>query len=247
MAYSLLITSEKLSQIKGLRFGMSTRNGGVSADPYGMNTSLRVGDEAERVHANRQKLLSMLGVEDVPLAVPLQCHSSVVRIADRAGEYRDCDALATSQTGLALGISVADCLPIVLYDGAQRAVALVHAGWRGTAEGIAEHAVRVMAREFRTNAADLTVYLGPSAGVCCYEVGPEVAERFPAAFLTRRPNGQYLDLKGANLRQLLGVGVERKNIEVSTHCTICEPDLFHSYRRDRDRSGRMMAVVCLIH
>jgi YfiH family protein len=246
MDLSLLITSEKLSRIPGLRFGLSTRKGGVSADPYGMNTSLRVGDRAEHVHANRKRLLGLLGLENVPLALPVQCHSNVVLIATRPGEYPACDGLATAKTGLALAVSIADCLPVVLYDSRHRAVALVHAGWRGTAEGIAQRAVRVMGREFRSNAADLTVYLGPSAGVCCYEVGPEVAERFPEPCVERRANGLYLDLKEANLRQLLDVGVERRDVEVSPHCTICEPDLFHSYRRDRADSGRMMAIASLI-
>jgi YfiH family protein len=247
MAFPPLITSEKLSRVKEVRFGLSTRNGGVSPEPYGMNTSLRVGDEAENVRANRRRILGFLGIDGAQLAAPLQCHSNVVRAVAQPGEYPACDGLTTDRISLALVISVADCLPIVLYDARHRAVSLVHAGWRGTSGQIVQSAVRVMAHEFQTDAAELTVYLGPSAGVCCYEVGSEVAERFPAACVEERARRLYLDLKGANLQQLLDVGAERKNVEVSPHCTICEPDQFHSYRRDREESGRMMAVVSLIN
>ena len=243
MALPLLITSEKLSGIQELRFGQSTRNGGVSPEPFGMNTSFRVGDHPDHVRANRKKLLSQLGIERTEMAVPVQCHSDVVQVARRPGEYPSCDGLVTDQIGLVLSISVADCLPIAMYDGVHKAVALVHSGWRGTAKGIARLALQLMAREFRTDAAHLIVYLGPSAGVCCYEVGPEVAELFPPECVEKRNGRLYLNLKEANRRQLLDLGVEERNIEVSPHCTICEPRLFHSYRRDKERSGRMMAVA----
>jgi YfiH family protein len=245
MALPLLITSEKLSGIQELRFGQSTRNGGVSPEPYGMNTSFRVGDEADHVKANRKKLLSLLGIARSEMAVPVQCHSDVVQIARHPGEYPACDGLVTDQAGLALAISVADCLPIVIYDALHRAVALVHAGWRGSAKGIARHAVQVMVREFQTDVARLAVYLGPSASVCCYEVGPEVAKLFPLECVDERKGRLYLNLKEANRRQLLDLGVEAQNLEVSSYCTICEPRLFHSYRRDKERSGRMMAVACI--
>jgi copper oxidase (laccase) domain-containing protein len=104
----------------------------------------------------------------------------------------------------------------------------------------------MMGQEFGTTGSDLVVYLGPSASVCCYEVGPEVAERFPERVIEARAGKLFLDLKQANLQQLLSSGVKREQIEISSYCTICHPTLFHSYRRDRELSGRMMAVASLI-
>jgi polyphenol oxidase len=142
-------------------------------------------------------------------------------------------------------ITVADCLPVVLFDPKAAVLGHVHAGWRGSASGIVRKAVTMMQSEFGASPDAMTAYLGPSAGVCCYEVGREVADAFLLEQLEVRNGRTYLNLKKANLDQLLECGLRPENIEISALCTICSPQLFHSYRRDREKSGRMMAVVSM--
>lgn len=225
---------------------MSTRQGGTSPEPLGMNLSFRVGDDRNRVEENRRRFFGALGFDLQHLAIPFQCHSSHIQSVNLPGEYESCDGLVTTAQNVPLVITVADCLPIVLFDPKAAVLGHVHAGWRGSASVIVRKAVTMMKNEFGASPEVMVAYLGPSAGVCCYEVGREVAEAFSPDHLDVRNNRTYLNLKKANMDQLLACGLRSENIEISDSCTICTPELFHSYRRDRDRSGRMMAVVSIV-
>jgi YfiH family protein len=141
---------------------------------------------------------------------------------------------------------VADCLPIVLFEPVRRVIGLVHAGWRGTTQGIAAEAVDLMTKQWGMTGSEIIVYLGPSAGACCYEVGSDVAQLFSLDEIEQRNDGIYLDLKKSNVDQFVCCGIKKENIEVSPSCTICNPQLFHSHRREKSLSGRMMAVVSLL-
>ena len=247
MTVPRLINSVKLSEYPALRFAMSTRSGGVSPEPFGMNLSFRVGDDPANVAENRKRFFGSLGFSDSGSAIPHQCHSSSIQVVSQPGEYESCDGLVTQITDLPLVVTVADCLPIVLYDPTQPVLALIHAGWRGTAQGIAAEAVEVMVKQCGANADEIIAFLGPSAGVCCYEVGGKVAEVFSLDQIEQREDRLYLNLKKANADQLLGSGVKIENIEISPYCTICTPQFFHSHRRDRNKAGRMMAVASLVN
>lgn len=225
---------------------MSTRQGGVSPEPLGMNLSFRVGDDQKNVEENRRRFFEALGLDPHRLAVPRQCHSDSIQIVSGPGEYESCDGLITDTADLPLVVSVADCLPVVLFEPAKDVLAHVHAGWRGSARKIVEKTIVIMVREFGVSPVSMVAFLGPSAGVCCYKVGGEVAEAFPANALERRESEIFLNLKKANVHQLLACGLRRDNIEVSNWCTICTPDLFHSFRRDSNRSGRMMSVAMIM-
>lgn len=225
---------------------MSTRQGGTSPEPLGMNLSFRVGDKPERVGENRRRFFGALGFDPQRVAIPLQCHSSHIQSVNLPGEYDSCDGLVTTTKNLPLVITVADCLPIVLFDPRAAVLGHVHAGWRGSAGAIVRKAVTMMMDEFGASPTTMVAYLGPSAGVCCYEVGREVADAFLPDKLDIRNGRIYLNLKKANTDQLLECGLRSENIEVSDSCTICSPELFHSYRRDREKSGRMMAVVSIV-
>jgi len=225
---------------------MSTRHGGVSPEPLGMNLSFRVGDDQKHVEENRRRFFGTLGLDPHRLAVPLQCHSDHVQIVGGPGEYESCDGLITNTADLPLVVTVADCLPVVVFEPAKAVLAHVHAGWRGSARKIVEKTVGIMGREFGTSPDSMVAFLGPSAGVCCYEVGGEVAEVFPPGEIERRNSKMFLNLKKANVDQLLACGLRRENIEVSSRCTICTPDLFHSFRRDGNQSGRMMSVAMIV-
>jgi YfiH family protein len=129
-----------------------------------------------------------------------------------------------------------------MADPKRRVIGAVHAGWRGSAADIAGKAVRRLAAEYETNPIDLIVAIGPSIGQCCFEVGPEVAAEFEP-YVQGSASRDHVDLVEVNVRQLVAAGVEPGNIEVSGLCTACSPEQFHSWRRDRERAGRMVAAI----
>ena len=225
--------------------GMSTRHGGVSPEPFGLNMSFNVGDSAERVQTNRELFVRALGIGIDQLAIPGQVHGNLVQHVTTPGSYPACDGIVTDTPGVCLCISVADCVPIFIVEKQRRAIAAIHAGWRGTSLGIVERGVEMLAKEFQCRPEEMIAYVGPSAGVCCYSVGEDVAGRFSREFVREKGNRIFLDLRGANVSQLARGGVPRDMIEISPLCTIDEANTLHSFRRDRERSGRMMGFIAL--
>jgi polyphenol oxidase len=181
------------------------------------------------------------------LATLKQIHSAkCVPAAGRMGVLGEGDALLENTRGSVVAVKTADCIPILLVDERLRAVAAVHAGWRGTAARIVARAVETMGQRFGTRAADLHAAIGPGIGPCCYEVGPEVAAQFPGQPMAVQPmpgRTARLDLADGNARQLAEVGVTTARIHASYLCTRCRSDEFHSFRRDREASGRMHSFV----
>jgi YfiH family protein len=168
-----------------------------------------------------------------------QIHSAVVWMAEQPGCVGEGDALVTRQPGVPVSIRTADCYPILLADERNRAVAAVHAGWRGTAAGIVGKTIQQMHACFGTQARDLWVAIGPGIGPCCYEVGVEVARQFNLEEAGR------IDLAEINHRQLVQAGVVESHIETLGGCTKCDPQRFHSFRRDQERAGRMVSFIGL--
>ena len=224
---------------------MSTKLGNKSPNGFEMNLSYNVGDNPAAVEMNRKTFLSRFGISNSELAIPIQSHSNIVCRVDAPGEYKNCDALVTNVMGVALLITIADCVPIMLFDPIQNAIGAVHAGWRGTANAIVKQVVYKMQEEFKTDTQNVLAFIGPSAGVCCYEVNEEVAVKFENKIVPYNSTKIFIDLKKENASQLTQLGVIAENMEISSHCTICEKHLFHSYRRDGKSAGRMMAVICL--
>jgi len=175
---------------------------------------------------------------DPRLATLHQIHSDVcVAAHGRTGRLGDGDALLESQPGSLVAVKTADCLPILLVDEERRAVAAVHAGWRGTVQGIARRAVCAMADEFGTDPAHMHAAIGPGIGRCCYEVGAEVAAQFGES------GPAHIDLAETNQRQLREAGVSAERIYVANLCTKCGVRDFHSYRRDKAHAGRMLSFA----
>ncbi len=172
------------------------------------------------------------------LASLKQIHSAeCVAALGRAGELGRGDALLENAPGSVVAVKTADCIPILLADERRRAVAAVHAGWRGTAAGIAGRAVEAMRARFGTQARDLHAAIGPGIGKCCYEVGPEVAAQFG------EQGRAHLDLAAVNRRQLAGAGVPPEKIYMADLCTMCHAAEFHSFRRDKEAAGRLYSFV----
>ena len=243
MSHHSLLTSTLLSKHPNVKCGISTRTAGVSSGPYGMNLSFNVGDDREHVIENRRRLFASIGTTPEQVALPRQQHTANSRCVSAGGSYEDCDALMTDVANVFLGVSVADCAPIFLYDTERRVVAAVHAGWRGTEQRILMRTIDALISEYGTDPKNLIAFVGPSASSCCYEVGKDVADKFAGEFKSHRSNKIYLDIKSANRQQLIKSGLAGHNIEVSDDCTICNHALYHSYRRDREKSGRMMGLI----
>jgi polyphenol oxidase len=167
-----------------------------------------------------------------------QIHSDIcIPARGRTGLLGDGDALLENTPGRLVAVKTADCIPILLVDEEHRAVAAVHAGWRGTVQGIARHAVRRMREEFGTRPAQLHAAIGPGIGKCCYEVGAEVAAQFGET------GPCHIDLAEANRRQLAEAGIPEPRIYAARLCTKCCAGDFHSYRRDKEQAGRMFTFI----
>jgi polyphenol oxidase len=173
----------------------------------------------------------------IRLATAKQVHSNHVLLVHSEGKQGEGDALISDEPGIGLAIRTADCLPILIADPKNHAVAAVHAGWRGVVCEIAAKAVEAMTQNFGSRPEDLMVAIGPGIGPCCFEVGPEVAVQFGLSGRTK------VDLAGTACRQLRRNGVSAGQIFTSGMCTCCDADLFESYRRDREASGRMTALI----
>ncbi len=156
------------------------------------------------------------------------------------------DALITDDVGKSIGIRTADCVAILLLDCETRGIAAVHAGWRGTAAGVAERTIESMHASFGTAPADIYAAIGPCIRGCCYEVGPEVEAPFAQLFPEWQPTtgNRKLDLPEANRRQMQAAGVNPDRIFDSGLCTTCQSAQFFSYRREPENPGRMVAAIC---
>jgi len=241
------LRSEMLERIPRVVHAFSTRRGERNDFSLGPVTSPN-----PMVHINRARFVAAIGAPGWPLIKLKQIHSgTVVDIDDTAaaGEGIEGDAAVTSLRGVMIGVQTADCVPILIAGLEGGIVAAVHAGWRGTAAHIAEVAVARLVEKYHVAAGSLAAAIGPHIGVCCYEVGEHVVEAIstPAA-IERSPewSNPHLNLASANRAQLLQAGIPEAQIEISSLCTKCRADLFHSYRRDGKRMGHMLSVIGMV-
>jgi len=188
------------------------------------------------------------------LVTPKQIHSDRVLVVPsgaatgpnaRLGEG---DALVSEQREPLIGIRTADCLPVLLVDARTRRFGAIHAGWRGTVSEISAKAVESMVRQFDSQPDDIWAAIGPGIGLCCFEVGPDVALQFQSLFPERVDlhHRTRIDLAESNRRQLEHAGVPSGHVEVSGLCTVCRADEFHSFRRDKEKAGRMLSAIGLL-
>jgi polyphenol oxidase len=220
---------------------VSLRTGGVSLPPFeGLNMGRSAGDAIECVSENERIWSRGLGLPGPPARAKLAHACDVVQV-DAPGVYSPFDALLTGKPGLPLWLTVADCFPLFLAVGEW--IALVHCGWRGTADGAAGIAARALAAASGRPAAEIHAWIGPGIGSCCYPVGEEVVARFARDHLHPRDERIHLDLASAIETDLRSTGLCAERIGRTSLCTACHPELFFSYRRDGARSGRMAAVI----
>lgn len=246
---------------KGVFAFSSLRKGGVSKGTFcAFNINEYCGDSSEHVTRNKQLLADILGIPSQNILVPHQVHGTKVACVDqemlnqpaeKRQEYLDdVDAMITQERGLCIGVSTADCIPILLYDAQQQAIAAVHAGWRGTVARIVEKTIHTMAQTFGTQPQHLYAAIGPGISLEAFEVGDEVYEAFQqAAFdmsaIACQKTKWHIDLPRCNQLQLIEKGVPPQHIIMSHICTYQQSEDYFSARKLGIHSGRIYSGIML--
>lgn len=235
---SLPLDILKAWEIPGLWHGFAGKIGGVSKGPHAsLNFSYKVGDDPAAVDENWRRLRRVIG-SDTQVARVRQVHGGdvVVRTRDNASQFPHADGMVTAEAGLVLGILSADCVPILMIDRERKIAGALHAGWRSAIAKIAETGVRAM-QSLGARADSIRAAMGPSIGICCFEVDADLAARFEreidgASRHARAggPGKAYLDLRGILADQLASTGIPRESITSAGPCTRCASDRYFSRR-----------------
>jgi YfiH family protein len=224
----------------------SRRHGGVSAAPFSsLNLGINTKDAPENVLENRRLFFEKLKISEARLASSHQVHGDSIQIVTEPGRTEGFDALVTEVPEVVLGVTVADCTPVLIYDAHRRVVGAVHAGWRGTVSQLVYKTLETMHAEYGTAPGDCFAYVGTCIDANAFEVGEEVAEQFSDKFKRfDTARGKHLvDLKRANAAQLENFGIPSERIEISPYSTIIHNDDYFSYRLEKGQTGRMLAVI----
>ncbi len=244
---------------ESLLAGFTTRNGGSSRAPYNsLNLGYGSGDQVSQVEANRATVARSFGIEPHLFLTAKQVHGSEILVIDQPNpevshfQRVESDAIITNQRQILIGILVADCFPVILYDRQKHVAAVIHLGWRGTAAGLLERSVKAMNEIFGCQSTDISAAVGPGIAAHSYEVDRPVRDAF------RQGSGQWeristevrlghwqLDLQKSILLQLDAAGIERSAVDVVKECTCCHKETLFSYRRDQGRTGRQMGFALL--
>lgn len=247
-----VLRSQALESL-GFLHGFSLRSGGASVGDFAsLNLGRGLGDAPAAVAENHRRFAGAVGYPGGGLFEVGQVHGADVRVVDRELEVealraQSADALVADRPDVAVGIRTADCLAVLLASPDTGAVAAVHAGWRGTVAGVVAEAVAALAaRGARPDSLHAAIF--PHIGVCCFEVGDDVAQAIAAAsdareVVTRAGERPHVDLSRVVRAQLTSAGVASERVERVPGCTCCEPERFFSHRRDGKRSGRHVAAI----
>lgn len=239
--------------------GFTTRHEGISRPPYhSLNLGTNTEDSPHNVEGNRSLLARTFGITQERLVTVRQSHGSDILVIDAPNDDfshfagLEADAIITNQAGIMIGVTVADCVPILLLDPVKKVIAAVHAGWQGTAARITEKAVQGMCTVFGSRSADIKAAIGPCIGPCCYEVDKPVKDGFKNhetpwdAVAQASGTGKWrLDLALANRIQLEEAGLMIGSIQTDGQCVCCHKEFFFSYRRDAGETGRQIGFIML--
>ncbi len=247
------------SSVIGARHAFTTRFGGVSTGIFSaLNLGSNRGDDPDAVRENYRRVCALMGAGIDEAAVTKQVHGSVVRTVTEADRHvcmstvpYEADGLVTAVRGLPLMCFTADCVPALLCEEENGVIAAVHCGWRSSAGDILKNAVEAMCA-LGAQREKICCALGPAIGRCCFETDDDVPEAVAAwlgdteGLFQKRADGKTLvDLRGANARRLMQLGVPEGQIDVSDECTICSHEKYWSHRYTRGQRGGQAAVICL--
>jgi polyphenol oxidase len=201
---------------------------------------------SDEIIKNRKQLANVLDIDYLNLKFQRQVHETNIQVVDdNSTSGKETDGMITDEKGIILNITIADCTAILVYDPINEAVGAFHSGWRGTKENIAKKGIQKMNDNFKTKPEYLLIYLSPCASGQRYEVEWDVAQYFPETTNKINDKKYLFDNKKQIISQLLALGVKEENIEASPICTIADEN-YHSYRRDKENSGRMSAFIGMI-
>ncbi|MBI3755646.1 MAG: peptidoglycan editing factor PgeF [Deltaproteobacteria bacterium] len=246
-------SSSILESVDFISHGFLSRIGGISKPPFSsLNFDMRDGDDITNIEHNKAAVGKLFGFDVKRLVTINQVHGNDALVIDK--DVKDisgisktsADAVITNQCGIAIGILTADCVPILLLDPIKKVIGAVHAGWKGTAKTVVQKAINTMVKQFGSDKKAILAAIGPSIGQCCYKVDEAVAREFvDKEFIKKEDDSWRLDLKKANLSQMVNSGILEKNISVEDFCTSCRNDLFFSYRADNKKTGRQLNFIML--
>jgi YfiH family protein len=219
-----LLLNDGLAALR-LRHGFTTRRLGSMKD-----------------ESRRREAAAKLGLPE-PLTLK-QVHGVAILDAEPENAGREADGWLIAKPGVCAAVYTADCVPLFVWSDDGEAAGVFHAGWRGTAKGMAKAAVAAFRDRLGVPASRLSAAAGPHAGACCYRVGAELERDFPASSFVRRDGAPHLDLAAETRRQLVEAGVPAANVRVDAPCTISNPDDYYSFRRDK-QDARMLALLSL--
>jgi len=239
----LVIKSYLLSQFDDIVHGISTRVGSVNN--FNFNLGNFSNSDEKLIQKNREAFFKILGIDKNRVVYQQQVHSDKFLFVNEPGLIKENDALITNTKNLFLVVTVADCIPILFYDAENKIVGVVHSGWRGTYSQILLKTVEHCKKEFNLSTEKTYFYFGPSICKDCFEVDEDVAVKFDQQFVSKRGKKFLIDLPEINKTYLVDSGFSTKNIHISKLCTFEMSNLFHSYRRDKEKSGRMFGVIGL--
>jgi YfiH family protein len=241
----------------GFANGFSTRLGGVSDFPNGdLNLAGYNEDSADKIEENRRRFLAVFDGE-YRLATVWQTHGDEIKVVTSETELAEsddkADGVISNLPNVLAGVKTADCVPVIIGDPTSGVFAAVHAGWRGTAASIVAKAVTSMSEQFGSNPANLVAAIGPAATCSNYEIGSDVidafGQNFPDSekyFSPTREGHALVDLHAANRDQLIAAGVMAENIYTAPFCTMARPDLFFSYRLEKQKNGKTGRLLSVI-
>ncbi len=248
------------SSLIAAKHAFTTRFGGVSGGEFAtLNLGSNRGDDPEAVRENYRRVCALFGADENGACVTNQVHKNDVRVVTGADRHiclgpvpYEADGLVTAEKGLPIFCFTADCVPVLLWDREGRAIGAVHCGWRSSVGDILHSALEAMG-SLGAEPSAIRAAIGPAIGSCCFETDDDVPEAITAwlrgdteGLFTKRADGKTLvDLRGANARRLMQLGVPAEDIDVSDECTFCSHDKYWSHRYTRGRRGSQASVIML--
>jgi len=237
----VIIKSHILSFFNEIVHGISTRVGSVNDSNF--NLGINSNSNKEVIYNNRKIFFKALNINENLVVYQQQVHSNRYQLVEAPGFIKENDALITVQENLFLIVTIADCIPILFYDKSNRITGAIHAGWRGTYSKIVLNTIEFAISKLSLDINNTYFYFGPSICANCFEVDEDVANLFEPRFVKKKNQKFTVDLQQINLQYLLDLGIKKNNIQISKLCTFELNQLLHSYRRDKEKSGRMFGVI----
>lgn len=238
---TVILKSFLLSKFDNVVHGISTKIGSVNDLNFNLGNSSEL--DKKEIAKKRKIFFKALGIEESSVVYQQQVHSDKFSLVENPGLIKENDALITTKKNLYLVVTIADCIPILFYDKSNQIVGVVHSGWLGTHSQILLKTIDFAIKNLSLDREQTYFYFGPSICPNCFEVDEDVASLFDYKFVKRKEKKFTIDLPEINLQYLLSLGIKKTNIQISKLCTFELSNLLHSYRRDKEKSGRMFGVI----